>query len=197
MAQLRCQHFRLCVDIKKPDTNLLGSNNNNSSNKPAQHKEMEKLTDIVIEHFWAIAAAILGPSFVGYIAYRNNRINRFNNASEKFRNVVFKEFEGLWPVVNKWPDSAPTIVKILHEKEPRLETAVAEFKCYLGIIDRIRFDIAWQKYKNEYYEYEPIVSVSGPSRETNWKEIHRDTTKTHKETFKKNVENFMKFAKQK
>jgi len=149
--------------------------------------------DIITIYRWQIAGALIMASIVAYLTGLNNRRSRFANASEKFRSIILKELEGLYPTPTKWPDPEHKIIYILKDKFPCLEIAVTEFRCYLPWFTRKRFDSAWQKYHEDYSEYYPHTG-KGYSFGQLVYEI--DTTKTYHDTFKHNVDALLKFAKQ-
>jgi hypothetical protein len=77
-------------------------------------------------------------SFGGFVAYRNNRINRTVAAAKNFRSAInpeaFNDIRG----------------HILHgaliKHFPVLKIAVHEYRIYLGLFDRIRLNRAWKEY---------------------------------------------------
>ena len=113
-------------------------------------------------------------------------------AARKFHETIRNELEGLYPTPVNWPKDSSAIYHILEEKYPRLENAVHQFKGHLPCFLLRGIDKAWLQYHKDYYQYMPF---SGSSI-VNGKEIRHDNTKTYKETFKKNVDALLKYAKQ-
>jgi len=113
-------------------------------------------------------------------------------AARKFQDIIRNELEGLFPTPTKWPKDSIAIYYILEEKYPRLENAVHKFRGHLPCFLLKSFDNAWLQYHKDYYQYMPIISTSL----VDGKEITTDTTNTFKTTFKTNVENLLKYAKQ-
>jgi hypothetical protein len=169
---------------------------------------MNDLIDLIIRFRFEIAGALTMAAITAYLAEFNSRRSRLAAASEKFRNIFLTELIGLYPVPTNWPSDVNGIDRVLREIFPKLNAAVAEFRHFIPWYRRIFFDKAWAFYRlgedgiqmnkmggNEqqcYYQYMPF-SGSGI---INGKEISHDTTKTYKETFRKNVDNLLKYAKQ-
>lgn len=142
---------------------------------------------------------------MAWIAYLFNdslsKRNAFRNASIIFRSKVLTELEGLYPVPTKWPTEKMMIDRILKEKFPKLQIAVAEFREFLPRSQQSDFDKAWFIYrlgkdgreidKQCYYDYMPFISTSI----VDGVQVTVDTTGTHKETFKHNVDSLLSFAK--
>lgn len=139
----------------------------------------------------AILAGLIG----GLILFKVHRYNAFKSASERFRSAILNELEGLYPTPKKWPSDEGQILNILRVKFPRLEIAVTDFRCYLTWLSRRRFDKAWRKYHEDYYQYVPYTTSGGYSF---GKLVSPpiDTTKTYKETFRHNVDELLKYANQ-
>ena len=157
---------------------------------------MDALCIIIENNRWVIASALIMAAIGAYLVAVNNRRNRFAIASEKFRSTILNELEGLYPTPSKWPfENKFQIKRILEDKCPKIEVAVTEFRCHLSWFNRRRFDTAWQKYhKDDYYEYMPL-------KETGYERgkivVSIDTTETYLDNFKHNVDNLLRFAKQK
>lgn len=101
-------------------------------------------------------------------------------AARKFHDTIRNELEGLYPTPVNWPKDSSAIYYILEEKYPRLENAVHKFRGHLPSFLLSGFDNAWLQYHKDYYQYMPF----------------HDNTETYKETFKKNVNRLLKYAKQ-
>ena len=135
-----------------------------------------------------------------YLAGLNNRRNRLAAASTAFRNAFLTELEGLYPIPSNWPtDIESRLIGIF----PKLQSAVAGFRPFLSWYRRKCFDRAWRIYRlgndgreideQDYcWQYTPYISTSV----ANGKEVTIDTRTTYKETFKHNVDNLLKYAKQ-
>lgn len=146
------------------------------------------------KYFIAFASIILSGSLGGYITWRIYKKKRFIEAADKFRNIVYSEFEGLYPTPTKWPSRKMDIIQILKSKFPKLEIAVIEFQGHLGRSKRKRFNNAWQKYyKDNYFDYVPIISTSNAKGEHEYTTY--DNTDVFKDNFKHNVETLLKFVK--
>jgi hypothetical protein len=108
--------------------------------------------------------------------------------------------EGLYPIPANWPSEKMMIDRILRDKFPKLQVAVAEFKPFLPHRKRIAFDNAWRIYRvgkdgreiddQCYFDYMPFKSTSM----TEGIQVTIDTSGTYKETFKHNVDDLLKFA---
>jgi hypothetical protein len=130
-----------------------------------------------------------------------NRHNAFRNATITFNTKILTELEGLYPIPSNWPDDKMMIDKILRNKFPKLQSAVAEFKKFLPWYRRKSFDRAWFIYrmgedgreidKQDYWQYIPHSGTSV----VNGNKVTNDTTKTYQENFKSNVDSLLKFAK--
>ena len=139
-------------------------------------------------------AVIFTGAFGGWITWFIYRKQRFIAASDKFRNAIFTELEGLYPTPAKWPSREFQIVQVLRDKFPKLEIAVTEFRGHLNWINRKRFDDTWSKYNKEYY-YD-YVPMTGKSYGKNGELIYEvDNTTSYKDNFKHNVDALLKFAK--
>jgi len=149
--------------------------------------------DFIVSNFNQVVAVILTGVFGGYVTWHIYRKQRFITASDKFRNSIFTELEGLYPTPVKWPSQEMQIIQILKDRFPRLEIAVAEFRGHLSWMNRKRFDKAWQQFNKEhYFDYVPI---SGTSYEKGECVYSYDNTKTYKDNFKNNVDTLVKFAR--
>jgi hypothetical protein len=151
---------------------------------------------MVISALGAIALAV----FVAWLAYINNRRNRFAAACAKFNNEIHSIFEGLYPIPVSWPQDIDTH---LRSTFPRLQIAVGEFRRELPFYKVWCFDRAWRIYRlgkegreidqQCYWQYIP---TSGASL-INGKEESHDNTKIYEKAFKKNVDRLLSYAKQK
>ena len=150
--------------------------------------------DFIVSNFNKVIAVILTGVFGGYVTWHIYRKQRFITASDKFRNSILTELEGLYPTPVKWPSQEMQIIQSLKDKFPKLEIAVTEFRCHLGWINRKRFDNAWFQFnKDHYFDYVPI---SGKSYEKGEFVYSYDNTKTYKDNFKHNIDALLKFTKQ-
>ncbi len=150
--------------------------------------------DLILNNFNKIIAVIFTGVFGGYVTWHIYRKQRFITASDKFRNTILTELEGLYPTPAKWPTQEMQIIQILKDKFPKLEIAVTEFRCHLGWINRRWFDNAWMQFnKDHYFDYVPITGTSYAKGEHVYS---YDSTKTYKVNFKHNVDALLKFAKQ-
>jgi hypothetical protein len=148
--------------------------------------------DLIANNFSKIVAVILTGAFGGYVTWHIYRKQRFITASDKFRNTVLTQLEGLYPTPVKWPSQEMQIIQILKDKFPKLEIAVTEYRCHLGWINRKRFDNVWLQYnKDHYFDYVPIQGKSYAKGEAVYT---YDNTKTYQENFKHNVDALLKFA---
>ena len=128
------------------------------------------------------------------------KTKEFNQAAATFRSRILVELEGLYPIPTNWPAQQMTIDKILKDRFPKLQAAVAEFRPFLPMKNQAAFDQAWFIYRlgkdgreideQCYFDYMPIksTSIKGGVKVT------IDTTTTHKETFKNNVDDLLRFA---
>lgn len=159
------------------------------------------MIDLLINNFEKIIGGILAAVFGGYITYLVYRKTRFNQAAETFRSRVLAELEGLYPIPSNWPNEKILIDRILREKFPKLQAAVAEFKPFLPQRQHSDFDRVWfiyrmgkggrEKDKQDYWQYIPHSGTSV----VNGKEETHDNTETYQDNFKRNVDNLLKFAK--
>jgi acyl carrier protein phosphodiesterase len=137
--------------------------------------------------------AVLAALIAGLILFQVQRYNAFKSASEKFRNTIYKELEGLYPTPVKWPDPEHKIIYILKDKFPQIEIAVAEFRLQLNRLNRKKFDEVWNDFHSDYFQYVPIKSESYSYGKLIEKS---DTTTTYLSNFKDKVDALLKFAKQ-
>jgi hypothetical protein len=96
--------------------------------------------------------------------------------------------EGLYPIPSGWPQDGIIVERMLKEKFPRLQTAVAEFGKSLPWYKQKGFNKAWFIYRlgedgreidiQCYHQYMPFGS-----------------NPNFKENFKHNVDNLLKFSK--
>lgn len=159
------------------------------------------MLELLINNFEKIIGTILSSALVGYIGYRTYQKTRFNQAAATFHTKVLTELEGLYPIPTKWPTEKMMIDRILKEKFTKLQIAVAEFREFLPRSQQADFDKAWFIYrlgkdgreidKQCYYDYMPFISTSI----VDGVQVTVDTTETHKETFKHNVDSLLSFAK--
>jgi len=136
--------------------------------------------------------SILAALIAALLLFQIHRHNAFRSASEKFRNIIYKELEGLYPTPVKWPDPEHKIIYILKDKFPQIEIAVAEFRIHLNHFKRKRFDEVWNAFHSDYYQYVPIKSESYSFGKLIEKS---DTTTTYLSNFKDKVDALLKFAK--
>jgi len=149
----------------------------------------------------AVIGAILLALFVGWINSKLKRKDRFANASLKFRTIFLQELKDIYPDPVNWPDSYG-IDGLLRSKFPTLQAAVEDFRFFLPWYKKYFFDRAWFKYQCStgrkidiqcYHHYMPFKGESS----VNGKTTEFDKSKIYKQTFKKNVEDILKYAKQK
>ncbi|HXE96935.1 MAG TPA: hypothetical protein VN642_11045 [Dongiaceae bacterium] len=159
------------------------------------------MIELIINNFEKIIGSILVAVFGGYITYRIYRKTRFSQAAAIFRTKVLTELEGLYPIPTNWPPETMMIDRILKEKFPKLQIAVAEFRPFLSRSEKTAFDEAWSSYRvgedgreinqQDYWQYIPHSGTSV----VNGKEETHDNTETYQDNFKRNVDNLLKFAK--
>lgn len=169
---------------------------------------MNDLLTLIIKFRFEIAGALIMAAITAYLAEFNSRRSRLAVAAEKFRIIFLTELIGLYPIPSNWPSDVNGIDRVLREIFPKLNAAVAEFRRFIPWYRRKFFDKAWEFYclgedgiqlnkmggkeQQCYYQYIPFSGISV----INGKEISHDSTKTYKETFKKNVDRLLKYAKQ-
>ncbi len=163
---------------------------------------MQDLIDFAGTHIPQIAGGLIMAFVVAYLAGLNNRLNRLAAASANFRNVFLTELKGLYPIPSDWPKDINELDQRLRKAFPGLQVAITNFKPFVPWYWQWTFDRAWHIYrlgKNSreidqqcYHHYMPFEGVSV----INGKEIRYDNTKTYKETFKNNIDNLLKYAKQ-
>jgi hypothetical protein len=162
---------------------------------------MQDLIDFAWTHIPQIAGGLIMAFVVAYLAGLNNRLNRLAAASANFRNVFLTELKGIYPIPFDWPKEGIAIDNRLRKAFPNLQAAVTEFKHFIPWYRRKLFDRAWFRYRCStgrkidiqcYHHYMPFEGVSI----IDGKEIRYDNTKVYKETFKKNVDSLLKYAKQ-
>lgn len=159
------------------------------------------MIDLFINNFDKIVGGLLAAVFGGYISYRIYRKTRFNQAAATFRSRILAELEGLYPIPTNWPTEKMMIDRILRDKFPSLQAVVAEFRESLPWYRHKAFDRAWFIYrmgedgreidKQDYWQYIPHSGTSV----VDGKEGAHDNTGTYQDTFKRNVDNLLKFAK--
>lgn len=144
---------------------------------------------------FTIIAALIGVLGVIHV----NRVNAFRAASGKFVNIFTTELKDIYPVPVNWPQSISIFLK---SKFTTLQQAVAEFRKSLPWYKRKSFDAAWFRFycstgrdidKNcqAYDHYMGFISTSI----INGKPVTVDTSKTHKQALKDNVDRLLSFAK--
>jgi len=104
------------------------------------------MAELVVNNFWAIAAAVLVAAFGGYVAWRNGQKSRHATACGNFRASVLRALDGLHPHHAKWPKDGQAIAPILRAAFPALQAAVAEFRPFIPFWRRHAFDRAWHQY---------------------------------------------------
>ena len=104
------------------------------------------MVDFVVNNFLAIAAAVLGSTFVGYVAWRNAHKSRYATACGNFRASVLRALNGLHPHHANWPRDGGAIDPMLRSAFPALQAAVAEFRPFVPWWRRRAFDRAWFLY---------------------------------------------------
>ncbi len=149
---------------------------------------MDYIINIIGNNIIPIAGALIMASIGFYLAGRNNRLNRFANASANFRNAFLNELRGLYPLAVEWPKDSPAIDHILRKAFPSLQSAVTEFRNFLPWYKRYFFDKAWFRY------------CCSTGRKIDVQCYHHymffEDNPEYKETFRRNVENLLMYAKQ-
>lgn len=145
--------------------------------------------------FLGIIGSILLALFVGWINGRNSRKNRLANASERFRNIVIQELKEVYPNPANWPEN---IDGFLRARFTTLQAAVEAFCPFVPFYSRWFFRRVWVSYYNAYKSggcecYHHYMPFSGESV-VNGKRTKNDNTKTYKQTFKRNIDQLLKFA---
>lgn len=99
----------------------------------------------------SVAGGIVGTIATHYLTKSRNteerKIKEFNQAADTFRSTILAELEGLYPNPTNWPSQKMMIDKILRDKLPKLQIAVAEFKPFLSTSRQVAFEEAWFVYR--------------------------------------------------
>jgi hypothetical protein len=147
---------------------------------------------------------ICGALLLTWVTYRFTielkKREIFNNASKELIDTFHRELKEIYPNFVNWPDN---IDHYLRARFNNLSEAVGKFKRHLPRKKQGAFEEVWFRFycctgrevdKNCqcYHHYMPFITTST----VNGKQITEDTTKTYKETFKHNVDNLLKYAKQ-
>ncbi|MFH2045444.1 MAG: hypothetical protein ABIK92_09900 [Pseudomonadota bacterium] len=164
---------------------------------------MPELIDFIGTHIPQIAGVLIMAAIGAYLTEFNSRRSRFASAAEKFRNTILTELKGLYPIPSDWPKDFNVFDHQLREVFPNLQIAVASFRPFVTWYWRWAFDRVWFIYrlgkngrgidKQQYDQYRPCSGVEI----VDGKEIIHDNAKIYRENFKRNVDNLLKFAKQK
>lgn len=165
---------------------------------------MDVLINIVIQYKWQIVGFLDSALVVAYLASLNSRLARLASAAAKFRDVIYSELKGLYPIPSDWPTDAFGIDRILRKAFPTLQAAVDEYRNFIPWYCRWSFDRAWKLYRmgpegreidnQDYSQYEEWVSTFISQATDN--QITKDNTIIYKDNFKKNVDRLLKYAKQ-
>jgi hypothetical protein len=153
-----------------------------------------------------IGGTIIGSLTGAWVGYRLtlqlSAINARREANKNFISIFHRELSDVYPYPIKWPKD---IVCFLESKFSALNAATGEFRYHLPSEEWGAFDKAWFSFYNAtgreidnkncqcYDHYKPSLGVEI----INGKMVSHDNTKTYKEDFKRNVDNLLKFAKQK
>jgi hypothetical protein len=148
--------------------------------------------DTFFTFLYAVAGILIGGLATHFLSKDISRQNDFKNAAATFRSKVYAELSGLYPYPIKWPEemihSINRIPAFLESKFVILNAAVADFRDSLPSEEWDAFDKAWIAYYNAngdsrcqcYHHYMPFNS-----------------NPNYKDNFKHNVDNLLKYAKQK
>ena len=150
---------------------------------------MGSIVDIFIENFYAIAGAMLCITFAGHIRYRNSKKNRMAEASAKFRNKVLTALKGLYPNTVDWPKDAD--VKY-GQALPAIESAVAEFKCFIPSLRKEVFDAVFEECRNNRYK----MTHNTRTAYVMYPDMRKPGEQSPEEIFKDSIEALLLFANQ-
>lgn len=113
------------------------------------NEHIEALLDyflkLFVDNFWVVVAALFGPCFVGWIAWRNGYKTRRANACAEFRRVFLTELRSVYPIPADWPSS---MQKLLAPKFEVFQAAVSNFNPYVPWWRRWQFKRAWVRFHN-------------------------------------------------
>jgi|SRR5208283_170946 len=149
----------------------------------------------------SFAVALFGVLINHWLASTKDRVGRLATASAKFNSDILNVLTGLYPLPSNWPEDINELDTVFRSFFPKMQIAVEEFKRYLPWYKKIFFTHNWSHFRNAYgrdqdiqcyHHYMPFKGVSI----VNGKEITHDNTTTYKETFKKNVDRLLKYARQ-
>lgn len=140
--------------------------------------------------------AFLGK-FFPFINVLINKRERRIKAAITFREIFYKELQGLYPKPTNWPSGTGIEIR-LRKSFPILQSAVVTFRPYIPKSKLSEFDEAWLWYRTatkreiddqSYTHYMNFTtsSVSSFGGETHLKQ-------NGKETFKRNVDRLLSFA---
>ena len=149
------------------------------------------MCELIDKYFIAIAGGILSICFASYVAWRTFQKRRFISAADKFRDVILKELEGLYPIPSNWPTNAFHIGKVLTDKFGIISSAVESFRPHVPFYKRTSFDRAWFRYYNAYAD-EPAYNRKKEQSYDHYMDFQDNPNP--KETFRKNVAALLKFA---
>jgi len=127
-----------------------------------------------------------------FVAIYNINRTRFHTASDKFRGIILKELEGLYPIPSYWPTNAFSIGKVLTEKFGIISSAVEDFRPHVPFYKRTSFDRAWFRYYNAYAD-EAAYNRKKEQSYDHYMDFQDNPDP--KETFRTNVAALLKFAK--
>src|SRR3989338_1766810 len=139
---------------------LLSKSRSNPAVKRDRPKAGDPFPKPMIEAFlanpYSVIGALLLAAFVGHIQWRNGYKVRRAAACATFRATIDRE---LLSLLSAWPQN---IDKTLIARYTVLESAVREFRHYVPLLRRRRFDHAWFVYQygsdgsdigSHYYQY--------------------------------------------
>lgn len=162
---------------------------------------MPDLTKILFDYKLQIAGNLVLAGIGGVIVYFNIRKNRRADAAEKFRSVFLAKLKGLYPTPTQWPQDFNVLNNRLREAFVSLQPAVDEFKRFVPLYRRKRFNMAWRQYRlgkegldAEQQNYKHYQSSKGAVAVTD-SEFPEITD--GQERFKQNVDQLLSFAKRK
>ena len=140
---------------------------------------------------WAIGLVVVLFGIIAahrLVSYRDKK-NTFNNAAKEFSDTFHRELKDIFPHPFNWPPGANGIDIFLRAKFPVLQSAIAKFRHSLPWYKRLFFNRAWFHYR------------CSTGREIDTQCYHHymsfDNNPNYKENFKHNVDNLLKYAKQK
>jgi len=138
--------------------------------------------------FPAPAIALLTTLVGGLLLLYVHRKNARRAATSKYRGTLLEAFSGLYPIPSNWPKNVDAHLRQLF---PIVQRAVAEFRPYVPLHSRKRYDKAWFIYRlgedgreidrHVYHQYMGFTSPGEPVVDP-------------KDTFRTNVGKLLEFA---